>query len=302
VEEGDALVVSTSGTTGTPRGVVLTRESIAASAFATSARLAVTRDDTWLACLPLSHVGGLAVVTRALASDTPLVVHDGFDAEAVSHAARDGATLVSLVPTALRRIDPSLFRRIVLGGSRPPEQLPDNVVSTYGMTETGSGVVYDGRPLDGVEVRVDAAGEIHIRCPMLLRCYRDGEVPLVDGWFASGDLGELDDDGRLTVLGRRGDLIITGGENVWPAAVESALIGRPGIGEIAVAGMPDEEWGQRVIAWIVPSDESASPTLESIRSIVGETLPMYMAPKEIRLVTTLPTTSSGKVRRHDLPT
>ncbi len=227
VEEGDALVVSTSGTTGTPRGVVLTHDAIAASATATSARLAVTGDDTWLACLPLSHVGGLSVVTRALASGTPLMVHDGFDAEAVSKAARHGATLVSLVPTALRRIESNLFRRIVLGGSQPPQHLPDNVVTTYGMTETGSGIVYDGRPLDGVEVRVDVDAEIHIRCPMLLRCYRDGEAPLVDGWFASGDLGELGDDGRLIVHGRRGDLIITGGENVWPAAVEAALIDHP---------------------------------------------------------------------------
>jgi len=268
--------------------------------MATSARLAVTRDDRWLACLPLSHVGGLAVVTRAIASDTPLVVHDGFDAEAVSHAAQDGATLVSLVPTALRRIESNVFRRIVLGGSQPPERLPHNVVTTYGMTETGSGVVYDGRPLDGVEVRVDAVGEIHIRGPMLLRCYRDGEDPLVDGWFATGDLGKLGDDGRLVVHGRRGDLIITGGENVWPAAVEAALIDHPGIAEIAVTGMPDGEWGQRVIAWIVPSDASIAPTLESIRSMVRETLPMYMAPKEVRVVAALPTTSSGKVRRHDL--
>jgi O-succinylbenzoic acid--CoA ligase len=302
VEEGDALVVATSGTTGSPRGAVLTHDAIAASATATSARLAVTRDDTWLACLPLSHVGGLAVVTRAITTGTSLVVHDGFDADAVSQAALHGATLVSLVPTALRRIDSSLFRRIVLGGSQPPDGLPGNVVTTYGMTETGSGVVYDGVPLDGVEIRVDAHDEIHIRCPMLLRCYRDNDEPFVDGWFATGDLGTLGHDGRLIVHGRRGDLIVTGGENVWPAAVEAVLIEDPAIAEVAVAGISDDEWGQRVVAWIVPTDRSVAPTLESIRSMVGESLPIYMAPKEIRLVNTLPTTSSGKVRRHDLPT
>ncbi len=302
VERGDALVVATSGTSGAPRGVVLTHDAVLASARATSARLAVTRDDTWLACIPLSHVGGLSVVTRAMVTDSQLVLHDGFDAEAVNAAARDGATLVSLVPTALRRIDPTVFRRIVLGGSRPTGDPPANVVTTYGMTETGSGVVYDGCPLDGVETRVDSQGEIFIRGPMLLRCYRDGSIPLVGGWLATGDLGDIGDDGRLIVHGRRDDLIITGGENVWPAAVEEVLAGHPGVAEVAVAGVPDLEWGERVVAWIVPTDISTPPTLASIRSIAAESLPAYMAPKELRLADSLPTTSSGKVRRHDLPT
>ena len=300
VDDGDALVVATSGSTGSPRGVVLTHDAVAASARATSARLGVVRDDTWLACLPLSHVGGLSVVTRAIVTGTPLVVHDGFDAGAVEGAARHGATLVSLVPTALRRLDATLFRRIVLGGSRPPDDVPANVVTTYGMTETGSGVVYDGYPLDGVDIRVDSAGEIHVRCPMLMRCYRDGTIPLVDGWFATGDLGEVT-DGRLVVHGRRGDMIISGGENVWPATVEDVLRAHPRIAEVAVGGVADVEWGQRVVAWIVPRDASRPPTLASIRSFTADTLPMYMMPKEIRLVDSLPTTSSGKVRRQDLP-
>jgi o-succinylbenzoate---CoA ligase len=301
VEEGDALVVATSGTTGSPRGVVLTHDAVAASAVATSTRLGVTNADTWLACLPLAHVGGLSVVTRALLTESRLIVHDGFDADAVTAAARDGATLVSLVATALRRIDSGLFRAVVVGGSRPPDGLPDNVVTTYGMTETGSGIVYDGRPLDGVEIRVDSGNEIQVRCPMLLRCYRDGVVPLVDGWFPTGDLGELDDQGSLTVHGRRGDMIVTGGENVWPAAIEAALSAHSAVAAVAVAGVPDSEWGERVVAWIVPTDAQAPPTLTMIRSVVAESLPMFMAPKEIRLVDTLPITSSGKVRRHELP-
>jgi O-succinylbenzoic acid--CoA ligase len=301
VDEGDALVMATSGTTGSPRGVVLTHDAVAASARATSARLGVTGDDTWLACLPLSHVGGLSVVTRAIVTATPVVAHDGFDVDAVEGAAQQGATLVSLVTTALRRIDATLFRRIVLGGSRPPDQLPANVVTTYGMTETGSGVVYDGHPLDGVEIRVDSAGEIHVRCPMLMRCYRDGANPLVDGWLATGDLGELAADGRLVVHGRRGDMIISGGENVWPATVEDVLRAHPRIADVAVGGVTDVEWGQRVVAWIVATDASSPPTLASIRSFAAEALPMYMTPKEIRLVDSLPTTSSGKVRRQDLP-
>jgi O-succinylbenzoic acid--CoA ligase len=302
VHDGDALVVATSGTTGSPRGVVLTHDAVRASAIATSTRLGVTRDDTWLACLPLSHVGGLSVVARAVLTDTGLIVHDGFDAGAVTAAARDGATLVSLVPTALRRIDPSIFRRVVLGGSRPPDGLPNNVAVTYGMTETGSGVVYDGRALDGVDVRVDADGEIHLRCAMLMRCYRDGSNPVVNGWLPTGDLGYLDADGKLKVHGRRGDMIVTGGENVWPAVVEAAVSAHPSVAQVAVAGAPDVEWGQRIVAWVVPTDVSSPPTLSSIRSMVAESLPMYMAPKEIHLVDTLPTTPSGKVRRQDLST
>jgi O-succinylbenzoic acid--CoA ligase len=170
------------------------------------------------------------------------------------------------------------------------------------MTETGSGVVYDGLPLDGVDMRVDSLGEIHLRGPMLLRTYRDGSQPLADGWFATGDLGAIDDNGQLAVRGRRDELIITGGENVWPATVEAALAGHRGVAEVAVAGVPDAEWGERVVAWIVPSDRSTPPDLASIRSRVTESLPGFMAPKEIRIVDSLPTTTSGKVLRHQLPT
>jgi O-succinylbenzoic acid--CoA ligase len=135
---------------------------------------------------------------------------------------------------------------------------------------------------------------------MLLRCYRDGSIPTVHGWFATGDLGAVGPDGRLQVHGRRGDLIISGGENVWPAAVEAALVSHPGVAEVAVAGVPDDEWGQRIVAWVVPRDQAAPPTLGALRAHVADSLPAFMAPKEVRLVDTLPTTSSGKVRRHEL--
>jgi len=299
VEPGDALVVASSGSTGTPKGVVLTHDAVAASAAATSARLGVTADDHWLACLPLSHVGGLSVVTRALHSGTRLTVHPGFDAAAVDAAAADptGPTLVSLVATALARIDPHRFRTIVLGGSRPPADRPANTVTTYGMTETGSGVVYDGIPLDGVEVRIDAHGEIHLRCPMLLRCYRDGSVPVGhDGWYPTGDLGHWRDDGRLHVEGRRGDLVITGGENVWPEQVEAILAGHPAVADVMVRGVDDPDWGQLVEAVVVPA-VGRNVTLDDLRAFVKESHPAFLAPRRLVLAHTLPRTSLGKLRR-----
>jgi O-succinylbenzoic acid--CoA ligase len=297
IRDEDALVVPTSGTAGEPKGVVLTHEALDASALATTEALGVDpAADTWLACLPLAHIGGLSVVTRALATDTPFEVHDGFDAGRVEEAARQGATLVSLVATALDRVDASLFRRILLGGSAPPAAGPPNVVTTYGMTETGSGIVYDGRPIPDAEVRV-VDGEIHVRGPMLLRGYRDGSTPRdIDGWFATGDAGEIDDDGLLRVFGRQGDLIITGGENVWPLAVESVLAEHPGVAEVLVRGEPDDEWGHRVVAVVVPAD-GFELTLDELRGFAKERLAPYAAPRSLELVERLPRTRSGKLER-----
>ena len=301
VDSGDALVMATSGSTGEPKGVVLTHHAVTASALATTRRLGLGATDTWLACLPLSHVGGLSVVTRALITGTRLVVQDGFDAHRVREAVDAGATAVSLVATALGRIDPSWFRTIVLGGARPPDSLPEHVHTTYGLTETGSGVVYDGRPLDGVEVTIGLDGEVLLRCPMMLRCYRDGTSPIdADGWLHTGDLGSILPDGRLRVDGRRGDLIITGGENVWPEAVEDALITHRKVGDVGVAGVADPEWGHRVEAWVVASSATDPPTLDELRAHVSTTMPNFCAPKVLHLVPSLPRTALGKLQRHRL--
>jgi len=292
VEPGDALVVATSGSTGVPKGVVLTHAAVAASAAATSARLGVTPDDHWLACLPLNHVGGLSVITKALHAGTRLTVLPGFDAAAVMAS---GATLVSLVATALTRVDPAAFRVIVLGGSRPPADRPANTVTTYGLTETGSGVVYDRRPLDGVELRI-VDGEVQVRGPMLLRCYRDGRDPKTpDGWLPTGDLGEIGPDGLLSVHGRADELIITGGENVWPEPVEAVLRTVPGVVDVAVAGTADPEWGQVVTAHVV-----GDVTLDALRAAVKQQLPAFYAPKLVVRHDSLPRTSLGKLRRTSL--
>ncbi len=297
VEPGDALVMATSGSTGVPKGVVLTHDAVAASAHATGGRLGTEQDDHWLACLPLSHVGGLAVVTRAMVLATSLTVLPGFDPVLVAGV---GATHVSLVATALRRIDPSIFRTIVLGGAAPPAVRPPNTVTTYGLTETGSGVVYDGRPLDGVDVRIDDGGQVHLRGPMLLRAYRDGADALDGaGWLATGDIGRWREDGRLHVEGRAGDLVITGGENVWPEPVEAALRERHGILDVAVTGTPDDEWGHVVTAVVVPSTDGP-PTLDALRDTVKETLPAFCAPRRLVLVDAIPRTALGKVRRPEL--
>lgn len=301
-DEGDALVVPTSGSTGQPKGVVLAHEAVGASARAVNEALEVDgATDGWLCCLPLSHVAGLAVITRALAAGSRLEVLPHFDPRVVEAAARErGATIATLVPTAMARTDVSGFRRVVVGGAAPPAVLPPNASVSYGMTETGSAVVMDGRPVPGAEVRI-VDGEVQVRGPMLLRCYRDGTDPRdAEGWLATGDAGELDDDGRLVVHGRRGELIITGGENVWPVAVETVLATHPAVAEVAVVGRPDETWGQAVTAVVVPADPSVPPTLEDLRATAKAELPAYAAPHRLELVDALPRTALGKVRRHEI--
>jgi len=292
VADGDAAVVATSGTTGDPKAVIHTHRSVEASAHATSEGLGSDpATDRWLACLPPAHIG--------------LVVHEKFDPAATDQAAADGATLVSLVTRALNQVDVHAFRKVLIGGAAPPPNLPDHVIATYGMTETGSGCVYGGYPLDGVELRATANGEIEIRADLLLRAYRtlDGEVDPFrpDGWFPTGDLGRIDPDGRLWIDGRAGDMIITGGENVWPHRTERILESHPAIAEAAVIGRPDSDWGHRVAAVVVLQPGNANdPDLAEVRELVQAQLPSWYAPKELQVVDALPKTALGKIRKSEL--
>ncbi len=303
-EPGDALVVCTSGSTGAPRAVVLTHDAVAASALASTARLGVDPGrDRWLCCLPCAHVGGFAVVARALLTGAGLEVHAGFEPQRVTAATHDGATIVSLVPTMLERLHrPQAFRRILLGGAAPPEGRPSNVVVTWGMTETGSGVVYDGVPLDGVDV-ASVDGELYVRGPMLARAYRDGSPLQTRGpdgrgdWFATGDAGAVE-DGRVVVHGRIADVITTGGEKVHADEVERVLRTHANVRACAVWKRPDPEWGERVVAWVVP--EGSPPDLDELRALAAASLAPWAAPKELVVVDELPVTASGKVDRRAL--
>ena len=304
MQDGDALVIASSGSTGSPKGIIHTHSSLLAGAQASASRLQLTSDDHWLVCIPVSHVGGFSVISRALHIGAALTLLPAFDVAAVQEAAKNGATHASLVATALSRIDASLFRTILLGGSSAPDNLPSNVIATYGMTETGGGVVYNGQPLDNVEIKI-VDGEIFLRCPMLMRAYRDDQtISITDGWYATGDIGEIDENGKLSVRGRQSDMIITGGENVWPSVVEYSLASHPLVNQVVVRGMPDTTWGQRVVAYVVLNDAAQTPEvklLSDLREHVKQTLPAFCAPQQIVVLAEIPRTSLGKVDVQALP-
>jgi o-succinylbenzoate---CoA ligase len=295
VDDEIGVVVLTSGSSGEPKAVELTWTALRASAERTQATLRADAPPVWFPCLPACHIGGLAVILRAVMSDATLRWGDGEDLEA---AARDGATHVSIVRTQLARHDVSGFHAVLLGGGRPPTTRPENVIATWGMTETGSGVVYDGVALPGVDV-ASVDGEICVRTPTLFRSYRDAPKPLVAGpdgrhdWFPTGDAGVVV-DGQVTVKGRVGYVINTGGEKLWPEELEFALAAIPGLRDAAVTGLVDKEWGQRVVALIV-SDGSVSE--DAVRSVANERIGPWAKPKEIRFVAAIPRTSNGKIRR-----
>jgi o-succinylbenzoate---CoA ligase len=311
-----ALIVHTSGTGGSPKLAQFHRRAIDAAVASSALALGASDEDRWLCCLPLAHVGGLLVLLRAILLGAPVAVHARFDPELVM--AEPGIAFTSVVPTMLGRLvetgaDLSSFRAILVGGAHlspdlrtRAERAGANVVETYGLTETCGGVVYEGVPLPGTEMRIDADGGIQLRGPTLMQGYRFDEAGseaafTQDGWLRPGDAGEIDRDGRLHVVGRIDDLINTGGERVWPDQVEAALRDHPGVRDVAAGGRLDPEWGQHVAVWVVPADPADPPSLEELRAFAALSLPRYAAPRELTLADRLPRTLSGKLRRAALP-
>lgn len=314
-ETGVALIVHTSGTAGVPKLVEFDRDAIDAAVAASALALEATPHDRWLCALPLAHVGGLLVLLRGVLLGAPVTVHPGF--EATAFAAERDAVFTSVVPTMLKRlldagVDLTRFRAILVGGAHLPADLRRRaettgarVVETYGLTESCGGVVYDGSPLPSVQVRLDDDGGIELHGPMVMLGYRFDPAGTqraftADGWLRPGDAGRTDPDGRLHVLGRLDELINSGGEQVWPQEVETALRDHPKVAEVAVAGRSDPEWGQRVVAFVVPTDAGDPPSLEELRDIASLHLPRYKAPRELVIVSTLPSAPSGKLRRQAL--
>jgi o-succinylbenzoate---CoA ligase len=298
-------VVHTSGTTGEPKPVDLTFGNHAASAAASADALGVDSGDRWLCPLPLHHVGGLGVLVRCAINHTTAVIHERFDAERVKRTLEAGeVTLASLVPTMLVRLREAGLRQapnlraIALGGGPIPagllewaDQAGIPVTPVYGMTETCSQVVAGspGRPLDGLELRIGPAGEILVRGPMVAA----GELS-PDGWLHTGDLGRLDEQGRLHVEGRLKELIVTGGKNVAPLEVEQALLAHAAVADAAVTGRPDPEWGEAIVAFVVPS-ERIDP--DELRAWCRDRLQPHKVPKNIEFTESLPRSTGGKLLR-----
>ena len=302
-----AVVIATSGSTGQPKGTELSAAALLASARSSLRRIGASPGERWLCCLPPSHVSGLQVLVRSLLAGPAPLVTARLTAQAIAAA---GCAYVSLVPTQLRRLidagaDLAALRAILLGGAAIPPGLlaaasaaGGTVITTYGMTETCGGCVYDGTPLDGVSVRIGADGRIRISGPVLFSGYRlrpDLTALASDGrWFITSDLGERDAAGRLLVRGRADDVIITGGENVLAGEVAAVLGSCPGVREVAVVGRPDADWGEQVTAIVVPADPAAPPALAALRAHARGRLPGCAAPRALVLVSDLPLLPSGK--------
>lgn len=307
--------ILSSGTSGRPKSVLLTADNHLASARGSAAVLGVERDDRWLCCLPLNHVGGLAILLRAAIYGTGAVVHPGFETDRVAAALDEGISVASLVPTQLVRLldagAPLGRPRLLLVGGGPvsatvlEEALGRGatVVQTYGLTEACSQVCTlgpaeaqarvgsAGRPLAGTDVTV-RGGEILVRGPTVAPAALGD-----DGWLHTGDLGRIDEDGYLWVEGRREDLILSGGENVRPDRVEAALLTHPAVAEVAVAGREDREWGQAVTAFVVTAPGAGDVEREGLIAHARSRLAPHEVPKAVEFVAGLPRTGSGKVLR-----
>jgi len=318
VDDRIGLVMPTSGTSGAPKLVEISKEAVSAAVHSSMRALGASVDAMWVACLTPAHVGGMLVLLRAALLGAPVIVHERFEPELIAEAAAraDQDLFVSVVPTMVRRLVSSdiPLRGVTLlvgGGALDPqiraaaERSVARVVTTYGLTETSGGVTYDGRPFPETEVRFVAHGAIELRGPTVMTGYRHdpqatAEAFTTDGWLRTRDLGVLDDDGRLEVWGRSDDLIRSGAEKVWPQEVERALVDHPKVADVAVAGAPDAEWGQHVTAFVVPARLDDPPSLDELQTHVEGRLARFKFPRELVLCAEIPRTVSGKVRHRDL--
>lgn len=298
-----AVVMHTSGSTGEPTAVPLTYRNLWWSAAGSAVALGMDPDERWLCCLPVAHVGGLSILVRSAIYATGAVVHGHFDTDAVmaSLSADDGPTMVSLVPTMLARMldagleRPPALRFALLGGAPAPEGLLARaqragvpVAPTWGMTEAASQVTTFGRPLFCTGVSASPQGELLVDGPTV--------SPGCERPLATGDLGTVEPNGEVVVTGRLSSVIITGGENVQPATVEAVLESHPAVLEAGVFGRPDEEWGEAVVAQVVPREEAQVDAAE-LGYWCHERLAPFECPKEIRVVRSLPHTAAGKLDR-----
>ena len=319
-----AFVVSTSGSTGTPKGALLPVSALTSSVAATEVRLG--GPGRWLLALPAQHIAGLQVLLRSVVAGTEPVVLDlrgGFDVATFVEATEQlgsGRRYTSVVPTQLVRLlaDPGgldalrSYDAVLVGGAATSirdlaaaqaGRVP--VVTTYGMSETCGGCVYDGRPLDGVTVRIDDDGRVLLGGPVVARGYRSRRELTRDAFpssargreFRTDDLGAFSDDGVLRLLGRADDVLVTGGMKVAPFEVEQVLAAHPAVRECVVVGVPDAEWGQRVVAVVVAADSTHPPVLAELRTAVLRTLTPAAAPRGLVVVDALPLRGPGKPDR-----
>ena len=312
---GAALVVFTSGTSGNPRGVRLTRRNLEAASLASIAHLGHGPTDVWLLAMPLTHVGGLSIPVRSACAGGAVRMLAGFDPDLVAEAVAQGVTMLSLVPTMLRRLldngfdaGPSL-RAILVGGGPIPGRLLEEaaeaglpVLPTYGMTETfgqvatlrpGAPVGRHAHPLPGVDITITEDGRIAVRGDQVSPGYL-GEPDRSSDWFVTSDLGDVLDDGSLRVLGRADDLIVTGGVNVDPRKIEDVIVGHPDVAEVVVVGSPDEEWGMAVAAIYVGDVDGAALSRWARQRLAGPLLP-----KSWKRVDRIPQLSIGKPDRSE---